>query len=469
MSKKKRKNKRLKQKRKTKNRRVISILPIGEMSKLLAEPAVCEGEMLSEAAANLLRTSIPLNPLATEERIQELKHELEPMDCIFAVKYRTSRSGKEYADSAYEEIVNTILTADVFVPACYGHQSQAAVVYEGRPLMGSVIGALLDKATGTVYYRIIPDKGEKAADMRRWLKNKQINAISIWGYPTYESSESNTVVGYRLLSVDFVPPGTQGQENVGLAIGQMADMSYSELRQKISAELEKKYTDYVYVEDVYNEYIIAEHENQFYKIPYQENQGNILLGTAKKVRRVTTYEPVEVEMENITNDALLAELKKRTNEGRLSAEKAAGEMGLKLEDAEKVRTLEAAKTEFEALQKAAGEMGLKLDEVLNTAKAAKEKEQTEAKLKAHGEMVESLKVEKGLVKDGKPTGEMAAMVDKFAHITIGMTREQIAGEMDRVINDADIQKLVQGKSAQPAIGEMGGQAATSGDDEIIRF
>ncbi|WP_252722457.1 hypothetical protein [Treponema phagedenis] len=61
------------------------------------------------------------------------------------------------------------------------------------------------------------------------------------------------------------------------------------------------------------------------------------------------------------------------------------------------------------------------------------------------------------------------MVDKFAHITIGMTREQIAGEMDRVINDADIQKLVQGKSAQPAIGEMGGQAATSGDDEIIRF
>ncbi|CEM60539.1 conserved hypothetical protein [Treponema phagedenis] len=134
----------------------------------------------------------------------------------------------------------------------------------------------------------------------------------------------------------------------------------------------KKYTDYVYVEDVYNEYIIAEHENQFYKIPYQENQGNILLGTAKKVRRVTTYEPVEVEMENITNDALLGELKKRTNEGRLSAEKAAGEMGLKLEDAEKVRTLEAAKTELEALQKAAGEMGLKLDEVLNTAKAAKE-------------------------------------------------------------------------------------------------
>ena len=72
-----------------------------------------------------------------------------------------------------------------------------------------------------------------------------------------------------------------------------------------------------------------------------------------------------------------------------------------------------------------------------------------------------MKAEKGLTKDGKPFGEMAVLVDKFCHFEAGMSKAQIAGEMDRVMNDADIQKIVQGKTATAPVGQMAGADAKS--------
>ena len=80
-------------------------------------------------------------------------------------------------------------------------------------------------------------------------------------------------------------------------------------------------------------------------------------------------------------------------------------------------------------------------------------------------MIEAVKAEKGLIKDGKPFGEMAALVDKFCHFETGMSKAQIAGEMDRVMNDADIQKLVQGKTATAPLGQMENKQAGSGERE----
>ena len=169
---------------------------------------------------------------------------------------------------------------------------------------------------------------------------------------------------------------------------------------------------------------------------------------------------------NVTNDELLAEISKRTKDGRMSALAVAGEMNLKLEDTQKVSSLEASVKEFDELKKAAGEMSIA--DAISIAKKAKETEKCESEKKAFGEMVETVKVEKGLIKDGKPTGEMSAMVDKFARLEQGMTKEQIAGEMDRVINDADIQKMVQAKAAQEPIGEMGNKTGGS-EKTVITF
>jgi len=427
------------------------------------------GEMLSEAEAKTMISRIRLNPLATPEMIAELKGDTDPLDCIFAVDYRKSKSGVEYLDAAYEHIVETILTSNVFIPSGYGHQSQEAFFYEGRELYGSVIGALLDKEAGKVYYRIIPDKGAHAEKIRRWLKNKQINAVSIWGIPTYADERKKTVIDYALRSVDFVPPLSEGQHNES-AIGQMAGMSFNEQERKIRDALREKYADYVFTEDFYDDFVIGEYDNQLYKISYSIQNDAVIFGAAQKVRRVVEYKHEEEEMEltSITNDELTAEIARRTKNGLLSAQAVAGEMGVKLEDAQKMKDLEAASNELAELKKAAGEMAV--TDAIAFAKKANEAEKAEAEKKAFGEMVEAVKAEKGLIKDGKPTGEMAALVDKFCHFEAGMSKAQIAGEMDRVMNDADIQKLVQGKTATAPVGQMAGAGSSSASsDEVIIF
>ena len=428
------------------------------------------GEMLSEAEAKTMRERIPLNPLATPEMIAELKGEDDPLDCIFAVEYRKSKSGVEYLDSAYEHIVETILTSTVFIPSGYGHQSKEAFFYEGRKLYGSVIGALLDKAAGKIYYRIIPDKGEDAKDIRRWLKNKQINAVSIWGIPTYADESRKTVIDYALRSVDFVPPLSEGQHNES-AVGQMEDISFDERQEKIRTALREHYKEYVFTEDFYDDFVIGEYKNQLYKIPYRIQNDTVTLGAAQKVRRVVEYILKEEKMEltSIPNDELTAEIARRTKNGLLSAAAVAGEMGEKLEDAEKLKGLEAQASELSKLKEAAGEMAL--TDAIAFAKKAKEEEKAEAEKKAFGEMIEVVKAEKGLTKDGKPTGEMAAMVDKFCRFETGMSKEQVAGEMDRVINDADIQKMVQVKTATAPLGQMAGAGrnGSTSNDEVITF
>ena len=425
------------------------------------------GEMLSEVEAKTIMSRIRLNPLATPEMIAALKGDVDPLDCIFAVEYRKSKSGVEYLDAAYEHIVETILTSAVFIPSGYGHQSQEAFFYEGRDLYGTVIGALLDKEAGKVYYRIIPDKGEHAEKIRRWLKNKQINAVSIWGIPTYADERKKTVIDYALRSVDFVPPLSEGQHNES-AIGQMAGMSFNEQERKIRDALRERYKDYVFTEDFYDDYVIGEYKNRLYKIPYSIQNDTVIFGAAQKVRRVVEYKHEEVEMEltSIANDELTAEIARRTKTGLLSAQAVAGEMGVKLEDAQKMKDLEAASSELAELKKAAGEMAL--TDAVSIARKAKEAEKAEAAKKALGEMVNAVKAEKGLTKDGKPTGEMAAMVDKFCHFEAGMSKEQVAGEMDRVMNDADIQRLVQGKTATAPVGQMAGAAAKS-EPEVYKI
>ncbi|MEL3905093.1 MAG: hypothetical protein P1P63_08310 [Treponemataceae bacterium] len=411
---------------------------------------LARGEMLTDKKTiDNLRSRIPLNPLATPEMIQELKG-ADPVDCIFEVDYREGSNGI-YNDSAFESIEKQIREADPFIPAGYGHQSQEAVQYEGRDIYGSVIGALLDTAAGKMYYRIIADKGADAEKIRRWLKNKQIGAVSIWGVPTYSDTGAE-IIDYDLFSVDFVPPHREGQKNKAY-IGEMEkkELGHNELDTLLQRALMQKYRDYVFRSEVYDSYFIAEYGDDFYKIPYKVQDDKVALGTAEKVRRIIKYEPMEGAMETMTNDALLAEIKARTGDGRLSAEKVAGEMDVKLEDKDAIKELQDAKKELDKFNEAAKSLGLTLDEIIQNAKKSKEAEK-QAKEKAEfDKTVEAVEAEKGLTKDGKATGEMVNVVRKFARLKVGMTKEQIAGEMDRVINDPDIQKVFGGKYASTPV------------------
>lgn len=224
----------------------------------------------------------------------------------------------------------------------------------------------------------------------------------------------------------------------------------------------------MFTEDFYDDFVIGEYENQLYKIPYRIQNDTVTLGAAQKVRRVVEYKPMEEKMEltSIPNDELTAEIARRTKNGLLSAQAVAGEMGVTLEDAEKLKGLEAQAVELSKLKEAAGEM--ELTDAITFAKKAKEAEKAQAAKKALGEMVDAVKAEKGLTKDGKPTGEMAAMVDKFCRFETGMSKAQVAGEMDRVINDEDIQKMVQVKTATTPLGQMAGADGTN-EKTVITF
>jgi hypothetical protein len=441
--------------------KICLFIPCGEMSGARPEADEALGEMLTDVEANSIRDSIPLNPLATPEVITSLKGD-DPLDCIFRVYYRENNRGWVYDDSAYEDIVKKIISEPVFTPSCYGHQSPEAVAYEGRPLKGTVIGVLLDKANGFVYYRIIPDSGDGAKDVRRWLKNKQINAVSIWGFPTIMTKNGKThVVNYDLRSIDFVPPHTEGQKNDGVSIGEMSNESYEAQREKIQAALHDKYPDdggWSWVEETYPDYIIARHSDDYYKIAYTEQNSVITLGDAVKVSRVVTYEiiqEVSMDIKDAPNDALLAEIKRRKTDGVLSVKTIAGEMGIPVEDETKMQTLVADSKELAEIKAAAGEM--KPLEAISLAKAAVTEKNAAEEKRAFGEMVNSVKVDKKLIdKDGKATGEMNACVDKFAKLEVGMTRDQISGEMDRVMNDEDVKKIVSTKVSQKPLGEMHG-------------
>lgn len=432
--------------------------------QLFKDEEIPIGEMLSEKKAEELKKKIPLNKLATEDLIKELKGD-DPVDCVFEVDYRQGSNGF-YADSAYESIVEQIINGDPFIPSGYGHQSKEAYTYEGRQLYGTVIGALLDKENAKVYYRIIADKGDNAKDVRRWLKNKQINAVSIWGVPIYNDNETE-IVDYKLRSIDFVPPHSEGQKNKAY-IGEM-EKSHEEIDRLLSKALNKKYADYVFIPEVYEKYFIASYDGNFYKISYKMSDEKVELGTAEKVRRIIKYEPMGViKMGDMSNDALLAEIKARTSDGRLSAEKVAGEMGVKLENAELIKTLESAKLELEKFKETAQGLGLTLDELIDVVRNTKENERKDKERAEFEKSVNAVKEEKGLLKDGKATGEMASFIDKFARFEMGMTKEQIAGEMDRLINDPDIQKLVQDKFALKPLGSVSG-VETDISESVITF
>ncbi len=407
----------------------------------------CRGEMIADADFESIKAIIPLNPLATDDRIKDLKGD-DPADFIFKIAYRANRMDWEYEDSAYQDIANTVNTSPVFVMSSYGHQDEDAIRWEGRPIYGSVIGALLDTTNGFMYFRIIPDAGDKAKDVKRWVRNKQINAVSIWGFPTTIFKNGKVhVIAYRLLSVDFVPPLTEGQKNVAI-IGEM-DKSFEQQRSDLQAALREKYPDYAWVEETYPDHIIANYEGKYFLIPYSGSDTGITLGDALEVRRVVTYESIPkedvvMEAKDLSNDALLAELKTRTSDGRIPPAKVAGEMSIAMEKPEQV----AAVAELAKIKAAAGEMDpLAAIEAGNQAKA---NAGALAKKTALGEMVKTVKTEKGVLNsDGTPAGEMDKWVEKLARFEVGMTREQVSGEMDRIINDADVKAAVASKSAQP--------------------
>lgn len=394
----------------------------GEMCR-----AFLDGEMLAGDEADKMRALI----VVRDNLDSSLKEDdADPVDYIVKVRFRTNKKGWIYDDSAYDAIVRAVYDAKMPIPCFKGHQSQEGAGHEFREHGGTVIGAL--KSGEYVYYRIIVDADE--AKLKRLIRKGLLGEVSIWGLPSLLTKNGEVhVVDYELWSVDFTPPNRTGQDVDVVSVGEM-DGSYEDLRNAIQQAVRDKYPDWVWIEKTFDGKAIAETGGKYFEIEYREENGAITLGNTYEVDRVVKYtrkEESKMELHTVPNDALLAELKARTADGRIAPVKAAGEMGIAMEDA----TVRANAEKYAKVVEAAGEM----DPVaaVQYGKDAKAREESAAKEKALGEMVTAAKTEKKL------DGEMLKWVDKLGRFSVGMTREQVAGEIDRITADPDVKSAVE--------------------------
>jgi len=372
-----------------------------ELKNILSLP---KSTMLNSKEFNDIVRKIPVNPIATDNVIESLKtlpNGEQPLDLIFAVKYEESKNNRIYSLEAYKSIVEQIITSDVFIPVCYGHQDKDSVSWEGRKIVGSVIGAFLDEGAGTIYYRIIPDASKDNEDIRRWLRNKQINAISIWGFSESEKNAEGVEVikDFSLLSIDFVPPLTEGQKNVALVIG-----------------------------EAYNQF------------------NNRIISNPKNNKEAIMAEE-KVKIEDVSNDILQGEMTRRLKDGRLSLRTIVGEMNCKVLIGEEVEAIEAEKAtlkkDFDFLLEKAKELGFKsLDELFDFTKDSLKKFEDE---KLQGEfktLKEAVLTEKGLFENGKPKGHLGVLIDRYAPIKQGMNREEIREVVEKMLSDKEITSFI---------------------------
>lgn len=362
-----------------------------------------KGTLLNKKDYSEVVAKIPLNPIATPEVIENLKkvpNDETPLDLIFAVKFEISKNNRQYSIDAYKNIVSQILTSDVFIPVCYGHQDKERVSWEGRKIVGSVIGALLDETAGVVYYRIIPDASESNKDIRRWIRNKQINAISIWGFSDSELNAEGLelIKDFSLLSVDLVPPLSEGQENIALVIGESYDRNNNRI-----------------IDNPKNDKELKMEEEKF-------------------------------EIKNVSNEALQAEMTSRIKDGRISLKTIAGEMKGRFLTGEEVEASDEEKAslqkELQAILEKAKNLGFKsVDELFDFASSTLKKFEEEKVQGEFNSLKNEVLKEKGLIENGKPKNKIASFIDRYAPIKQGMNREEIKAVVEKMLADKELQAL----------------------------
>ena len=148
------------------------------------------------------------------------------------------------------------------------------------------------------YFRGLIDKS--ATDLKRWIRGKAINQVSIFGYPQLEQNTitgETDVIDYKGLSIDWTPLNRAGMPTSVIAIsGEMAsidsivDTSHEELRDTLRQLAYDKFVGnksvYLYINAVYDDYFIICYSDdtsrldKYYKINYTKELDNILIGRA---------------------------------------------------------------------------------------------------------------------------------------------------------------------------------------------
>lgn len=376
-------------------------------------------------------------PVANWADIDALKgDDTDPLEVVMSVPAGKSTRGWNYTSNALNSIVGEVNSTGL--PGFLGHQKAENVATEFPTPVTHWIGAKMEN--NVAYFRGLVDKS--ATDLKRWIRGKAINQVSIFGYPQLEQ---NTITGetdvtdYKGLSIDWTPLNRAGMPTSVIAIsGEMAsidsivDTSHEELRETLRQLAYEKFignkSGYLYINTVYDDYFIICYSDdnsrldKYYKINYTKELDNILIGEPVEVKRKEIWEPVgEMEIQNM-ND----KLKTLIDNGTITKEdlrQACGEFGISNNE------------EPNKIEQACGEMfGKTGDELLNDIKSAAEL------LKQSNNKNKEKIIDKVLSE--KVSGEMAQNVVKKMLHTDSSDEAVIAGEIDSILADKSVQALL---------------------------
>jgi len=186
---------------------------IGEMSLAAGETAsfyaIITGEMKPEDV-----------PIAPGVDVNALKvGDDEPMEVVVEVPTGKSKRGWNYKPAALQKIVGEAMSQGL--PGFLGHQKPEDVDTQFPQPVTHWVGGLWKD--GKAYFRGVIDKS--APDLKRWIRSKVINTVSIFGVPKLQQvgGEIN-VVDYTPLSIDWTPLGRAGMPTRIVSIGEMDEI-----------------------------------------------------------------------------------------------------------------------------------------------------------------------------------------------------------------------------------------------------
>ena len=376
-------------------------------------------------------------PVANWADIDALKgDDTDPLEVVMSIPAGKSTRGWNYTSNALNSIVGEVNSTGL--PGFLGHQKAENVATEFPTPVTHWIGAKMEN--GTAYFRGLIDKS--ATDLKRWIRGKAINQVSIFGYPQLEQNTitgETDVIDYKGLSIDWTPLNRAGMPTSVIAIsGEMAsidsivDTSHEELRETLRQLAYNKFVGnksvYLYINAVYDNYFIICYSDdnsrldKYYKINYTKELDNILIGEPVEVKRKEIWEPVgEMEIQNMNN-----KLKALLDDGIITKDdlkQACGEIGINNNE------------EPNKIEQACGEMfGKTGDELLNDIKSAAEL------LKQSNSKNKEKIIDKIL--NEKVSGEMAQNVVKKMLHTDSSDEAVIAGEIDSILADKSVQALL---------------------------
>lgn len=200
--------------------------PVGEMAGSNSESVVY---LQAGISGEIRPEDIPMAPGVDLTALKA--GDEDPLEVVVEVPAGRSKRGWNYTPEAIQAIVKHV--QEKTLSGFLGHQKPEDVESEFKPPVTHWVGASWKE--GKAYFRGVVDAAAK--DLKRWIRAKRINQVSIFGVPKLAKIAGETqVIDYMPMSIDWTPLDRAGMPTRIVATGEMdqiigggKDLNFQEL------------------------------------------------------------------------------------------------------------------------------------------------------------------------------------------------------------------------------------------------